>query len=398
MGNRKKKAEVYWVTKDERYHFKYRDQNGNWKAKSTGKTDLMQALEFKKEFLQKLEAGTLDVDQGNWSLKQASDRWLEWRKASREATTAKCERLLVCRLIEVFGEDKKLKTFTPLDLESYVLARKKKPSEQTGRVVGPRTLILELRCLRWILDRAGRWTPAMGKAYKHLHLKAPKERIGKVLTEEQVKKFVALSGRRERWFVAFHAGLIAYETTCRKVEIRHLQLKHIFLDEPVPYIVIERSKTDAGHREIHLTSTAQWALRKLVDRAHALGAHDPEHFLLPMNRSKIVRPDDPRRGQTGFDLNQPQRSWDKAWKGLRKAAGLGNFRFHDLRCCAITNMALAGVPAEVRLSISGHTSEAMNRHYTFILANAKANAVKALETQHAGLFASLQSSQMGASL
>ncbi len=40
MANKKskKKAEVYWAAKDERYHFKYRDPgSGKWKAKSTGK-------------------------------------------------------------------------------------------------------------------------------------------------------------------------------------------------------------------------------------------------------------------------------------------------------------------------------------------------------------------------
>ena len=84
-----------------------------------------------------------------------------------------------------------------------------------------------------------------------------------------------------------------------------------------------------------------------------------------------------------------QTSWGKAWRSLRKEAGLGNFRFHDLRCCAITNMALAGVQPEVRLTLSGHTSEAMNRHYIYVLMNAKTQAVQALETKTAGLFKDL---------
>jgi len=115
-AKRRKPAGVYWCAKDQVYHFKFKNDQGKWVSKSTGKDDIVAALEFKEDFLEKVQAGTLDRDQGSWTLQQACDRWLEYRKSADKAV--KVDRLLIKRLLEVFGADKKLKAFASVDLKA----------------------------------------------------------------------------------------------------------------------------------------------------------------------------------------------------------------------------------------------------------------------------------------
>jgi len=52
-----------------------------------------------------------------------------------------------------------------------------------------------------------------------------------------------------------------------------------------------------------------------------------------------------------------------AFKAACARAGIENFRFHDLRHCAVTNLRKAGVPTGTIMSISGHKTDAMMRRY-----------------------------------
>ena len=52
-----------------------------------------------------------------------------------------------------------------------------------------------------------------------------------------------------------------------------------------------------------------------------------------------------------------------AFKGTCRKAGILNFKFHDLRHCAITNLRKAGVSDSVIMSISGHKTHAVFRKY-----------------------------------
>lgn len=46
-----------------------------------------------------------------------------------------------------------------------------------------------------------------------------------------------------------------------------------------------------------------------------------------------------------------------------KKAQIDNFRFHDLRHCAATNLRKAGVDTITAMKVIGHKSELMHRHY-----------------------------------
>ncbi len=64
-----------------------------------------------------------------------------------------------------------------------------------------------------------------------------------------------------------------------------------------------------------------------------------------------------------------------------RTAGIKNFRFHDLRHCAVTNLRKAGVNDSVIMSISGHKTYAMFKRYNRIDRQDRVNALKQVERQ-----------------
>ena len=65
----------------------------------------------------------------------------------------------------------------------------------------------------------------------------------------------------------------------RGCELKGLRIDDVDLVDK--QIVINRSKTQGGERTIPLNDAAVWAFGRLLERAHALGATQPEHFLFP---------------------------------------------------------------------------------------------------------------------
>jgi integrase len=183
------------------------------------------------------------------------------------------------------------------------------------------------------------------------------------------------------------ATVLAYSTGCRSYEIKSLQLEDLWLDRECPSIRIQREKTksNAGSREVALNAFALWAIRELLLRARMLGAAEPDHYLFPANFSKHTKAGDPMKERTGYDPSHHQNSWSSAWESLKKAAGLSRFRFHDLRHTFITQGIEAGVPVQVMKSQVGNMSAEMVEHYTHLSVNAKMKAAEKVQEQNPGI-------------
>jgi len=61
-------------------------------------------------------------------------------------------------------------------------------------------------------------------------------------------------------------------------------------------------------------------------------------------------------------------------------AGLPGFRFHDLRHCAITQLAEDGTSDSTIMAIAGHVSRRMLERYSHVRMEAKRKAMEALAT------------------
>ncbi len=367
------------------WSFRYRDSKNRWRERSTGKSKKAEARKEKQRFLDDLNNGKLPSEMAAWTLKQACDHWLTWRTATKPGRTPATERSFLRRVLTVFGENRILQTITPHDFEAYQAKRLRRPGTLTG--VKSRTVNYELFCLRQILKRADLW-PRFREHYRPLPV--PKGGPGQALSDADAIRLFQMANLKSSWEAAFCAALLAHCTGMRAGEIRALQLGDIHADNNAPSIHIRAEATKSRRdRHVPLNATALWAMKRLLTRATRLGASRTDHYLLPADRSRHNRADDPRRGSRGYDPTAHQNSWKSAWKSLRKAAGIPGFRFHDLRHTFISAGAEADVPIGVVQSIVGHLSPQMTEHYTHIRSSAQQRAAETIGDANKHLFQNL---------
>jgi integrase len=372
--------------------FRYKDADGRWKEKYTGKTKRSEARDFKADFEAKLKAGELPNEKANQTVEQAAKRWIEQHAARLTSEKAKKnEKSFFNQLTRRLGA-RKLKSITLDDLKDYQQARREQVRE--------RPINLELKILVSVLKEANLWRP-IGEHYKRL--KEPESDVGQALTLAQLQQIEKMAATKDAWQVAYYAEVLAANTGLRGGEIKKLKLGSIDLENRRIRITRKDTKSNAGARLIELNSAAMESICKLYVRAQSLGANEPEHYLLLADLSRHTKNTDPLKGGRGFDATRHQVSWDTAWRNLRKAAAgsirdaatkeqreltgderetialFEALRFHDLRHTFISLMGERGVPIQIVQAMVGHMSGAMVRYYTHISNRAAREAVELLD-------------------
>jgi len=359
--------------REEIWYFKYRNQNGEYREKSTGKRKQAEAREYKHDFLEKLRQNQLPTDEAKWTLAQALDTWISFREATRPKASVAAERTACRHLQEVIGGTRRLGSITSWDIRRFQMKRLES--------VGSKTVNNEMLPLTAVLKSARLWMP-LKETYEPLRI--PQQGPGRALTEEETAKLIETARTKDRWFVALCATVLAYATGCRSGEIKKLRIGSLVLNTDRPYIRLRAEDTKTGrHREPALNALGLWAVQQLQNRATLLGAVDSNHYLLPADLSKHTKKTDPLKGKTGFDPKRHQCSWVSAWESLKKQAGLTGLRFHDLRHTHITHAVEEGVPIEVVMAQVGHLSPEMTRYYTHLGSNAKHEAVSVVQQKAA---------------
>jgi integrase len=161
---------------------------------------------------------------------------------------------------------------------------------------------------------------------------------------------------------------LALCTTMRGVEIKNLHWQDVDLLRRS--FTVRRSKADAGLRSIPMNNDAYDAVLELWERAKALSATEPEHFLFPACE----------HGQ--IDPERCQKSWRTAWRKLTQAAGLKGFRFHECRHHGITELAESQARDATIMALAGHVSRKMLEHYSHVRQEAMRDAVNWIELPH----------------
>jgi integrase len=137
----------------------------------------------------------------------------------------------------------------------------------------------------------------------------------------------------------------AYETGIRKGEL--LAIRWGQLDFEAGFIALETGETKNGE-----------------GRTVPILEGDMHNLL---NAAKLERdanwPDSP----WVFNRNgEPIKDFRRTWANACQRAGVPDLNFHDLRRTAVRNMRRAGVPQVVRMKISGHKTDSMERRYNIV--------------------------------
>ena len=296
----------------------------------------------------------------------AADDYVTARKLELAPASRAKEKQLLVQLRSYF-KHQPLKSITAKQITEFRAWR----SEQE---VGPATLNAEVGILRRILKRAKLWARVADDIRP---LKEPNT-IGRALTEEDKQRLFRTAVMRPEWETAYLAAILCLNTTARGCELKGLQWSDVDLFSRT--LTIRISKTSAGERVVPLTDVATSALARLRRRAEGFGPVVQPHFVFAafvpkftFSGKKVID-----YNVTGFDPTRHVNSWRSAWRTLTKKAGLPGFRFHDLRHCAITQLAENGTSDSTIMAIAGHVSRRMLERYSHVRMEAKRTAMEAL--------------------
>jgi integrase len=351
------------------FAFRYKDADGIWREKQTGKRDREEAKTFRKDFLADLDNGTLPTHMAEWTLEAAKVWWIEFRKPRVAIGTLTAEGYRLKPMIRIVGNIR-LKQLTNVALDNYVTKR-------LAEEIAPWSINKEILAWSLILKKARLWR-RVEDDYKPLPVKASD--IGRALTRDELRHLAAVAVTEKDWEAAFYGSVLAANTGLRGGEIKKLKIGALDLGNRRIKIRRADTKTDAGARVIELNREATEAAARLILRASLLkpAATQPAHYLMPKHLSRIAHGE--HKGERGYDPTQHQEYWDTAWHSLTERAGFPRLRFHDLRHTFITHMVEKGVALGVIQTFVGHMSARMVRHYTHVSSGAARKAVELLDS------------------
>jgi integrase len=370
--------------------FSWRDRRGKQHQQSTETADPAQALSNKLKFLAKQQNEQEDFqaqanEMGKLPLERVAELYFNWKAASSSASTIARERRIFAPVLKFFSRKLPIRAVTLPLIREYQQQRRQHVSKNMKQPVTGRTVNYEMHLLRSMMIFADCWSDSL--AVRYAPLRQIKKRAGRVAEKVQLMDIINKAKGNDYWQVAMYCAAVAVGTGCRGGEIRNLRLKDIQLDEGKIVVRREIAKNRI-QREPRLMALADWGLRNLLLRAQALGATEPEHYLLPLNLRKSKH----LSGQTKakWDVNRPTSGWVKSWRKLMEACGMQGFRFHDLRHTFRTLGAEAGVPLEVMMAQLGHMDRETSLEYVHVQQRALERAKQLIESEQAEVLATAQ--------
>ncbi|MGO9646586.1 MAG: tyrosine-type recombinase/integrase [Terriglobales bacterium] len=366
--------------------------NGQRFRQSLETTDWREAQAKEKELIAQASEGKLTQNSTTLARQPfglAADDYVTARKLELAPASQAKEKQLLVQLRAHFKQEP-LKAITAKRITEYRAwrASQTRAGVKAGDTVqqvpcaGPATLNAELGILRRILRRARLWARVADDIRP---LREPST-IGKALTEEEKQRLLKAAVMRPEWETAYLAAILCLNTTARGCELKGLQWCDVDLFNRT--LTIRKSKTAAGERVVPLTGVSVSALARLRRRAEGFGTVEVSHFVFAafvpkftFSGKRVVN-----YNVTGFDPTRHVKSWRTAWRTLTKKAGLPGFRFHDLRHCAITQLAENGTSDSTIMAIAGHVSRRMLERYSHVRMEAKRTAMEtlAVSTRTAG--------------
>jgi integrase len=372
---------LHWREDSPYIWFTWRDPRGKQHRQSTETADPQDAALFRLQFMKKTEERFEELTSprasyGKLTLHQVADLYFKQKAIDHAAGTIARERRIFRRVEQYFGSDTKVKSIHLWLIEQYQQERSTQTSPTMKQKITARTINYEMQLLRGVMLYAGCWKGDVAVYYKPL--RQMKSQIGRFASDNQLARIIETAKKNENWEVAMYCAAAAAGTGCRGGEIRTLQLSDLRLNRGRVKIRAEVAKGRVG-REPILMNLAEWGLRALLERAHRLGAVEPNHYLLPFNvrKSRHLA----KGTNQKWDPTRPMVSWVKSWRKLMAACQMPKFRFHDLRHTFRTQGAHAGVQLETMMAQLGHMDRETSIDYVHIQRQALKKAKARIEGQ-----------------
>lgn len=146
---------------------------------------------------------------------------------------------------------------------------------------------------------------------------------------------------------------VAFVTGWRRSELLSRKWRHVDLDNG--WLRLEPGETKNGRgRQFPLIQR----LREILEAQHARKRE------IENETGRIVT--HVFFYHTGKRAGKPIKSFRRAWRAARKAAGMPDLHVHDFRRTAIRNMVRAGIPEKVAMEYSGHRTRSVFDRYNIV--------------------------------
>jgi integrase len=303
----------------------------NTRMRSTRSTRKADAIKLREKILKQKMTGTLaDAKASRITCGELLDDVLAHVKAMGKESTAKVwEWVIEASLRPLFGH-LRAATITTERLHEYRASRR-------GEGKSESTCNRELSILRTAFHLGRKCTPAKVQIVPYFPMsnESANARQG-FLTDEQYDKLRdALPEYLKPLFVT------AYFTGVRLGELLAWRWDQVDLEQG--FVTLRADETKNGH-------------------AHAV----PILKEIEVYLKKLASERDPAEPLVFVRDGRPIRDFREAWKNACKAAAVPGLKFHDLRRTAVRNMRRAGVPQVVRMRITGHRTDSMERRYNIV--------------------------------
>lgn len=224
-----------------------------------------------------------------------------------------------------------------LETDIKVRPNKKKPK--------PGTINRELESLQAMFTLAEKWGDLQGKnPVKGVHRLPMQEKPMRILKKDEIDLLVQKSSGITRKLI-----IIALNTAMRKNEILNLRWNDVDFDGG--FVHIKESKSNKI-RKIPMNPIVRNTIREIKKEGEYI-FHNPK---------------------TGTRI----RDFYRSWNATRKAAGISDLRFHDLRHTAATLMVQGGIDLVTVGDILGHSNIRMTVKYAHSTPESRVRAVNIL--------------------
>jgi len=281
----------------------------------------------------------------------ALEKYLEWYKANRKPRSYRSYAKNAATSLEAFFKGKRLSQITPFLIESYKFDRKRGPDEKEPdkKSVTDATVNRSLTLLKHLFNLSIKWKFAKVNPMEDVQLFKEDNGRTRYLSQLEAERLLAACNHDFRVVV-----LAALHTGFRSSELKSLTWTNVDL--------VNRSITVAS-------CYSKNGETRTVPLTKGLG-----DVLASLHSERKPNSADPVFTHDG----KAWHCWKEAFKGAVVRAKLRDFRFHDLRHCYGSWLAMNNVPDKGRMELMGHKDPKMTMRYTHLSMEFKRQAVEKL--------------------